>query len=234
MNRIIGKGILPLLLVFMAGCNEGDERLKEIASLEGEESARKQVGVENENIRKWSSEMEQDLERRQRFFTALKGTFEGVLKSGNQEFRMRVKLFPSIPPYQSDRVRRIDEVTFDLVNLYFNIQVLYWDSTDNLASAGCRFENVRPDLENGQINLASENCPNFFSFNITDIPLNEETNVEEQDISGVLKSALDGDSRRLAGEILDAKTSRTNNIVGEMQGTINSAVYLFSLKRVTH
>jgi hypothetical protein len=111
-------------------------------------------------------EMEEDLMKRQSFYEAVKGTYEGKLEGTPKDFRIRITLVPSLPPYLPGRVRTEEEIRSDLEKLHFNIQVVQWDSQDELSAVGCLVQGVKPDLINGEIQIASESCPNLYLIKI--------------------------------------------------------------------
>lgn len=225
-------------IVFTMGCgHQGDERLKEKAKMEAEVStdqeieAGKQIAeeglkAENENIAKWSGELEEDLQTRQRFFRAIQGTFEGEIKSGQTTYVMRLKLVPSIPPYSVNRTRTLEEIRFELLNLYFKVLVQRWKKGKPATSVGCRFEEIRPDMERGQVNLASEDCANFYSVNIAG------PDVGSAGVEKILTAALSGQSAELSAMVLNDEEDSIDTLVGEINQTLNSTVLKFLLKRV--
>jgi len=216
--------------IALFGCgNSGDERLKEKAGIESEGAAKGELKVINER----AVEMETDLSARQRFFTALNGTFEGTLKAGEKTYNMRVKLVSSIPPFKVKRIRTVDEITFDLLNLNFDIQAIQWDPESELSSVGCRFEEIRPDLINGQVNLTSESCPNFYSLNVFRRGIEKALSaLSLEDVKALHELAVKTESLKIASEILAGTLVQVDHLVGEMQPSTNSSTYHFALKRV--
>ncbi len=215
------KHVVPVLLLGMvlAGCNQGVERLEEKAGIEGRASAEAQIKTENENLAKKANEMESDLATRHRFYQAVKGTYEGILDTEQGQFRIRLNLVPSLPPYQVGRTRALDEIVSDLNNLYFNAQVVQWNPANNLSAVGCRIENVRPDIRAGEIYISSENCPNFYSIRLAD-----------KDDASLIDTQLSG---RLATDVIDGKLSSVGFVQGQVQPSTNAAIYSFVAKKVS-
>lgn len=206
------------LVLFAAGCSQGDERLLEKARLEGGASSQAQIQSENENLAKKAKEMEEDLAVRHRFYQAVRGTYEGTLQTEQSAFNIRVTLYPSLAPYRTDRTRALEEIVADLNGLHFNVQVVQWNPTNSLSAVGCRITSVKPDLSAGEINIASENCPNFYALRVS------------EDVS-MGASAEWGRSAVLAQQIRDGHLTRIARIQGQVQPSTNSAVYQFSLTR---
>lgn len=218
--------VLTLSVVLAACGQQGDERLKEKAEIEGQASAKKQQEVENENLRRKAQEMEKDLFLREKFFLALEGTFEGKFMTTVGEFQARIKFIPSLPLIKTDRTRTLEEIAFDLNNLHFNVQIVEWATNNNMSAAGCVFSNLRPDILSGQLNAASENCTNVYNVSVF------ETNDVAQ---RVLKKTEDSGSRssEYSAKILSSEGTIVENIVIRRQGSNNSKEYSFSAKRVS-
>src|SRR3989338_7944670 len=95
------------VFIFILGCSQGDERLAEKARIEGRETAMAELQVQSENIElllqraraearaqaeaelntqndnltEKSQQMEADLATRQLFYQAIRGTYEGALRT---------------------------------------------------------------------------------------------------------------------------------------------------------
>jgi hypothetical protein len=212
---------MVLGMMSFVGCENGDQLMREKAGFEGEINAKKQIQEENENLEKKSKTMEDDLARRHRFFQALKGTFEGKMKSRSAGgFNLKMTFVPSLPPYNSKRVRQLEEVSSDLNGLYFTVQVVQWSSENPMGAVGCRIENVRPNLLTGEVSIASEGCPNVYLLKIDDTV---------QHVSG------DGDgsklSQKLAEDVLDGHLETLTELQGQMHPSTNAVVYSVNLKK---
>ncbi|MGE3756403.1 MAG: hypothetical protein AB7H97_01535 [Pseudobdellovibrionaceae bacterium] len=181
------------------------------ARAEGRAQAEEALNLENGSLERKAKAMEDDLTIRHRFYQAVRGTYEGVFKTENGNFNFRITLVPSLPPYPADRVRQLDEISADLANLYFNVQVIQWSSKDPLTSVGCRVENIRPDLINGAISIASNECPNLYILSIS-----EESK----------QSAKEPRTpQELAKEIREGRLAAVSILAGEIRPTTNAAIY---------
>jgi hypothetical protein len=212
MHHLTQIGLVAILV--LSGCNDRDiSSVSERARLESES----QVQAENSSRIKRAAEMEEDLVTRQRFYQAVRGVYEGTVQTETGEFQIRLTLIPSLPPYPTRRARTLEEVASDLSNLHFNIQVVQWNPANRLSSVGCRIENVHPDLRNGQIEVASEGCPNVYFLKLSE---------------GGVKDPVKGDAGSIASAVLDGKLDAVPRITGTIQPTTNASVYEFSAVKV--
>lgn len=246
---LMKKSVMLLLFAALTfvGC-EGNERLEEKARIEGAEGAKAELNAQlqekdkliekaraegkaqaeaeltaqNANLVQKATEMEEDLAVRHRFYQAAQGTYEGVLGTEQGKFRIKITLVPSLPPYIVNRTRQLDEISSDLNSLYFNAQVVQWNTANKLSAVGCRIEHVRPDIVNGTIAIASENCPNLYSLNIAD----EETTANEP--SGMALRLEPQASVALASSIRSGRINRVSSLRGQVHPTTNATVYEFS------
>ncbi len=192
-----------LALIALSGCGSGDDRLKEKAGIEGQISAEKALEVENNNRTKRAQEMEADLQKRHRFYQAVKGTYEGQFsEEGGKTWSIRFTFVPSLPPYQTDRVRAYEEIVADLNNLYLNVQVIQW-SSDGYPAAGCKAEHIRPDIDRGEISIATSECPVYY-----DLALSGAAGGQTQRSSELAKQISEG-SLRTVGDIQGSGSSTT-------------------------
>lgn len=210
--------LILMLSIVVVGCDQGDERLEEKARIEGRASSEAGIQAENQNLAQRSSAMEADLAQRHRFYQAVEGTYEGELQTEQGVFRIRLTMVPSLYPYRADRVRQLEEITADLNNLYFNAQVVQWNSANPLSAVGCRVSSVRPDLLSGQITIASESCPNLYSLRISD------------QIYGASESAPS--SSAIAAQVADGRLSRIGALTGDVRPSTNATIYRFAAVRV--
>lgn len=233
-------GIFIALLTLTA-CDQGDDRLMEKARIEGREQAKAemqakldekdkliemayeegkaaaQAGTEeqNRNLAEKAKEMEGDLSLRHLFYKSVGGVYEGSFRLGNtssQEYRIRITLVPSLSPYQSNRVRQLDEISYDLSHLFFNAQVVMWNPENELSAVGCRVKEIHPDLVNGSVAIASSDCSNLYSFQI------EEETQSQPDLEN---------SKRLAALIREGKLDSISAIRGVIQPTTNARRFQF-------
>ena len=143
---------LPFVAVLSA-CDGGDSRLREKATIEGEATARRQVEAENDRLRAWGQEMEEELTMRHRFFEGVSGIYEGTVDvPGTTPSSIRIVLNPSIPRFPDrSRARTIEELSFELNNLNFIGQAVTWynigtGDEPREDGFGCTYEAVRPDF----------------------------------------------------------------------------------------
>lgn len=212
----------------MTACDLADQGLKEKAKIESETAAENQLKVEKKYLEERSKEMESDLSKRQLFYSAVSGIFEGTMKGSDpkEEFKVRFTFTPSLPPYRATRIRSLEEIASDLNNLYFNVQVIQWaeDGTNsNTLAFGCVFQNVRPDLLTGQMNLVASDCPSIYSLSLADdaeIPTPPTYNQIRESSSAI------------AAAILDERQKTVSSVKGLRQVTRSSTFFHFAAKRM--
>jgi hypothetical protein len=221
MNRIYVTGLVGALFL-LNGCLQGDERLQEKAELESKAGAKKQVEVENENLKTKADVMENDLAIRHRFYQAIKGTYEGDFLVNSQKYRLRIVLVPSLAPYAVKRVRSLDEISSDLKNLFFNVHIVQWNPENQLSAVSCRAEQIRPDLVHGEIGVVSSSCSNSYQ-----IQLSEAEVFPDQ--SSAEKMAV---SSGVAREIFSGKLDKVSELRGKIQPGTSAMVYEFLAKRL--
>ena len=207
------------LLVTIVSCGKPDAKNLE-------EKAQRELMVENENLDKRAMQLESELSRKQLFFSALEGTFEGSFFAGEKEFKTRVTLIPSLPPYIANRIRTLDEVTADLNNLYFSIQTTHWNSKGTAVAAGCIFSQIRPDYDNGQVVAASGNCANVYKVSMY------ESNEGESPMESLGASDILNKSQSISNKVLNKKMDKVNEIHVVIQPTLVAKTFLTVLKRV--
>jgi hypothetical protein len=196
------------------------------ARAEGRAQAEAEINAGNANLSAKAQLMEADLATRHLFYQALKGTYEGGLATERGEFKVRITLVPSLPPATYVRSRQLEEITSDLNNLFFHAQVLQWNPANRLSSVGCRVENIRPDINKGEIAIASSNCPNLYKLRIADPEAERSVRTEEN------PTPKDPEvSNATATAIRDGKITELAEIRGEVHPTTNASIYTLSVKR---
>ncbi len=196
------------------------------ARAEGRAQAEAEINAGNANLSAKAQLMEADLATRHLFYQALKGTYEGALATERGEFKVRITLVPSLPPATYVRSRQLEEITSDLNNLFFHAQVLQWNPANRLSSVGCRVENIRPDINKGEIAIASSNCPNLYKLRIADPEAERSVRTEEN------PTPKDPEvSNATATAIRDGKITELAEIRGEVHPTTNASIYTLSVKR---
>lgn len=243
-----------LVAALAVGCNQGDDEISnkarvegkataeaelraqldakdqliEKARAEGKAAAQADVAEQNANLARRSEEMEADLRVRHRFFQAVRGVYEGTLKTEQGNFEVRISLIPSLPPYNVTRVRQLEEVSADLNSLYFNAQIVQWNSVDKLSAVGCRVEYVRPDMSNGEVNIASKDCPNVYFLRLAEVDAQGDESAQPA------PAKVDANhSSALSLSIREGRTNRVKKIHGSVQPTTNASVYELTATRVS-
>lgn len=209
---------LLLLSTLIVSCGKKDDKNLE-------EKTQRELVVENENLERRAILLENDLARKQEFYTAVEGTYEGNFMAGEKEFKTRMTLIPSLPPYTSNRIRTLEEVTADLNNLSFSLQTTHWNAKGTAVASGCIFSEIRPDYDNGQIAVAAESCANVYKVSLFD----------SSDRSGegpIKTSEVLQKSRSISKKILNNEIKEVNEIHVVIQPTLVAKTFIAVLKRV--
>lgn len=221
--------------VAVAGMQAQIENLELVvqrARAEGRAQAEAEINAGNANLAAKAQLMEADLASRQLFYQALKGTYEGALSTERGEFKVRITLVPSLPPTAYSRTRQLEEITSDLNNLFFHAQVLQWNPANRLSSVGCRVENIRPDVNKGEISIASSNCPNLYKLRIVDPEAERSVDDARAARTEVQPASKDSEvAKTTALAIREGKISELAEIRGEVHPTTNASIYTLSVKR---
>lgn len=207
--------VMMLGLAIMLSACQDDSRLAEIKNQE--------LTTEQQFKKNLANDMETDLTRRQRFYQGVAGVYEGTIQTQSGNFNIRMRLVPSLPPYQQTRVRMQEEIAQDLNNLYLNAQIIQWSAGSNVGAVGCRVSGIRADIDQGQILIASPDCPNFYQIQVT-----------EASPTGA-KVPQDGqgeNSRRVSQALLEGRVKKVKFLEGIIQPTSTSEQYLFQAERV--
>lgn len=219
---------------------ENIELLTQKARAEGRAQAEASINAQNGNLTTKSSEMEADLATRQLFYQAVHGTYEGSLATEAGEYKVRITLVPSLPPYTTGRVRQLEEITSDLTNLYFHAQVVQWNPANRLSAVGCRVENIKPDVKKGEISIASASCPNLYALRISDPELLRASTEAAARVENPYESSSEAKPASsaeiavsVARSITEGKVSALPQIVGEVYPSTNASVYKLTVNRTT-
>lgn len=190
-----------------------------------EDKAKREIEIENENTRKKAQIIETDLERRQRFFASLEGTYVGTFQANNKQFETQMTFVPSLPPYQAGRTRTIEELTADLNNLFFTIQVKHTNSEDGYTVGGCIISQVRPNYDAGQALAANENCSSVYMISL----YNSEGSLGDllSEMPNVPKK-----SHELAQKILSKQLTQIEEIFVTMKPTLVGNSFLMVLRKM--
>ncbi len=190
---------------------ENQEKIVAQARAEGRAQAEEQLKLENGNLTAKATKMEEDLAKRHLFYQATAGTYEGAIETEEGNFNVRVTLVPSLTPFPVNRVRQLDEIAADINNLYLNAQIVQWSPDNTMTSVGCRVSNVRPDLVNGTISIASSECSNLYILNISNVKATATRRATA--------------SKTVASDIYKKKVKTVSALVGEVRPTTNAAIY---------
>ncbi len=178
--------VFLIAAALLSACeDQGDDRLKEKAHIEGqvqaseqlkkdkellEEQTKKQIELQNDQLRKErqaidrrATQMEKSLSKRLAYYEDNSGHYEGTLTKGSDTFGIRISLFPNISKYADSRIRTPAEIEDDLTNLSYSAQIVQWvPGTDISAADGCRVEGLRPNMKTGTLNIISSQCPSSY------------------------------------------------------------------------
>jgi hypothetical protein len=221
--KLFFKFVLGLCLAILLGCDDSQEKLIESTKVQSEIDSVNMVTAENANLRKQALAMEQDLASRHRFYQSVKGIYEGPFSTPMGEFRIRLILNPNISPIDFEPFRenrRLEEIVSDLNNLSFNIQVMQWNPKNPMTAVSCLVENIRPDLEVGEVVIASSDCPNLYAFRISDA-----VDAVDSDVAATVGSDT---SRRLSQQIRDGEFDQNEFSINILTGTIRPSTYAAS------
>lgn len=210
---------LLLATTMLLSCGKKDDKNLE-------EKAQRELQVENDNLDKRAALLEADLARKQLFYTALEGTYEGTFKAGEKEFKTRLTFVSSLPPYDSNRIRTLEEITADLSNLNFSVQSTHWNAAGTTVAAGCIFSQIRPDYDNGQVSASSENCPNVYKVNLynsSNTPVDELPNQT---------SVIVSESKIISKQIFNREIQKVEEVYIVIQPTLLAKTFTAVLKRV--
>lgn len=211
--------LLAILTTLMA-CSKNDDRMKEKAALESESSTSSQIRVENENQANKAEKMELDLTKRHRFYQAVKGTYEGDIKTNLGVFNIRITLTPSLAPTPLNRVRQLEEIASDLNGLAMNAQVVQWDPNNTNSAVGCRMSGIKPDIIKGELAISTESCPNLYLIKITERGF-VASSVENAEVA-----------LRIARQVLNGDLSEVDSISGQVQPSTNASIFKFVANKV--
>ncbi len=218
---------LPAAIFVLGACSKGgDERLKERADIESRKAAENSVLSENENLATRAQKNEARLAHRQKFFTAVKGFYEGSFILAGEKHRIRITLTPSVFPLPDGGTRHPDEVTRDLEKLDFRIQVQQWLEGSPISGGGCSVEGLNPDLKNGNLQLISGACGSLF-LAITDKSLLESATPREQ-----YAESIDILAPKLVAKIFDGEITSIPAISGFTLSNANAETVYFIAERV--
>jgi hypothetical protein len=202
------KIIFLLSIVAFSSCRNAEDQLKQDATVQGTEAANASQRVENAR----ATETEQSLATRQNLYHAMTGIYSGTLQiTDTISATYTLDLVPTVWPYCGTRTRNSDEISSDLRNLSFQVE-LRADMTGDIHFS-CVFSSVLPNELTGGLYLAKESCPYSAQVWLGDtvtrwIPKNRD----------VLSS-------QLAGQLLDGKMDSIPALYFEGISTRNGKPY---------
>lgn len=209
--------ITSICFIALIGCDQKGttDSTRERAKAEQEANN----DVENRNLAHKAQKMESDLADRHYFYSALEGQYIGKVKVDNEFFNIKFNLVKSLPQYKGDRIRQLSEIENDLNNLFFHIQVIQWHPADMASAVGCRVSQIRPDMANGVLAIASSECVNLYTINLSDLLADKTSDLNEK-------------ARSVAEKIINKEIARVEALVGTVQPSTNANIYQFSVQRV--
>ena len=209
-------------LLGLSACN-GDEYdgLKEKVKVETQQA--------NEVVAERARIMELDLARRQRFCQSAAGDFEGDFSIDGKPYAIRVLLTPTVFPVDTPRSRLPEEIARDLNDLAFDIHVVQWNKNLPDSSWGCSAENIRGNIENGQIHVVVEEpCTFSYSFAIAA----DDDDLENVSLKDRVLTFMRGRSTILASDLLSGKSDSVDEIVGVIRPSLRPAQFYFRAPRI--
>lgn len=161
MNKKFKKSKLIVLGLFfslgMVACGDKTEDLKNKSSIQNQDAITRQ----NENDERRAAMLQQSINKLRNFIDAVEGEYTGSYRPGDTLFRSRITITSTFPRYDSDHVKSLAELEYELQNLNLNIKTVSW-TDDDLYSGGCLYSDIRPDIESGYVRAFSEECSNDF------------------------------------------------------------------------
>lgn len=224
---IFSSAFLGLIALTGMGCNSLSDSEKQLADINGKASADRQIQANNQDLDKHIDEAKQELAIRQRFYQGVAGTFEGLItrQDGSaQNLNTRMILTPTVPEYDPDRYRTLDELQNDLKNLALNVEVVQWDP-DTGSTWGCFFTNAVPDLNDGTVRLQptqASDCPIAYKLWLMPAGANN---------GGAAGAAVAGNSSAIASSLLSEKMSSASALAVEMDPIKDQHILHFVVKR---
>lgn len=210
--------LLILQILFLVACAKPD-------STNLEDKRNRELEVENENTKRKAMQLEEDLARKQRLFSAMKGTYEGAFIADKKEFKTKLILVPSLPPYDAGRTRTLEELTADLNNLYFTVQTIIINAETNTPVMDCSYSQIKPDYDGGQLNVASERCVSIFFINLYSSNPRANSNLQLE------KPGVSQKSQDIVQKIFSKQLSIVSELFIEMNPTMGDKSFLMILKR---
>ena len=216
-QKVTTISYLVLTMMILACAKpQGNERLQEKAEIEAS-------GSQNA-IDKKAKGMEQGLLRQQRFFQGMAGTYEGKFKTASSSFHVTVIITPSIAVYQGERIRNIDEITYDLTNLTFNIEdrVAAIEPGKNDIMIGSSFSKIKPLVDAGYIYAQDVGYP----ISLIISPVSGRGEILKE------KIILEENRKQISQDLLDGDVVNVEYIQIERRSSHKTSADIYVLKKV--
>ncbi|MFX3675520.1 MAG: hypothetical protein ACN6I6_00645 [bacterium] len=201
---------LMLGMSLLIACGDGEQKLVEKTQVQAQES----INAENQNLERRAAALNSDLVKQQSFIAAISGEYEGAITDEGEVWNIKLRLVPTMPIFDYNRVRTMAELEYELQNQQINVQVLQWDPSLQVSSVGCIFENIRPDFRSGKIEIFSQGCPNTYQITLQD-------GVDRNRVTGATVATL----------INEGRIDLVRSLQGRLQSNGNATSVFFSLER---
>jgi hypothetical protein len=202
---------LLLLFVFTLGLAACDKKDSSGTESHGEKNRQGEIDADNRNLAERAKLAEADLRRRYRFYKGIANDYVGSFQINDNQYKMKMTFTPTLHVIDTDRVRTLEEIQYDLDNLYLNAQVVVWDVPNSIGTSGCVFEKVRPDITSGEVQLIANECPNRFVVTLT--------------VPGTDKKDRRNVSKALADSLLEGTDTEVENLHSEVHSKFNPNGY---------
>jgi hypothetical protein len=214
----MNKWLILIITFSFLSCvkNTNNDPVKEQADTQ----SRSQMEAENNNQRLWAQKMEDDLNEVKKFLQGVSGSFLGHVEIENIDFLIKLELISNMPIIFSDRVRTLDEITYELSNIALNINVKLENPRVSNSAVSCIVENYKPDTVKGIVQILSQSCKNIFK-----LYLSNGNDPSSDDI-------LIEDSIKIAKEVSMGALQRVNYFSGTFESSVSTHEYRFTLKRI--
>ena len=118
-------------------CGDKTEDLKNKSSIQNQDAITRQ----NENDARRAAMLQRSIDKLRSFIDAVEGEYIGSYRPADTLFRSRVTITSTFPSYESDHVKSLAELEYELQNLNLNIKTVSW-TDDGLYSGGCSYSNI--------------------------------------------------------------------------------------------
>lgn len=219
------------LLALSACDGKGRDGTVERATAE-QEAAR---DVDNKNLKQKSEQLESYLAAQHKLYGAVEGEYEGAVMVNRSAAKMRVTLTRSIQEYKGGRTRQLSEIETDINNLRFNVQARQWHPSYPGSAVGCNYAQVKPDYNQGFIELqpanANSECKLTYRMYFNNGGIGD-TELREMDPASPRWSDVRGIAQVLANQLNSGGITQIGELVGAVQSTFGEVPFNFDVKRV--